>query len=32
MEIAEQDCRFGTCDDKYKKNQEEKSEHVVHLA
>lgn len=31
MEITEQNCRFGTRDDEYKKNQEEKSEHVIHL-
>lgn len=32
MEITEQNCRLRTRDDKYKKNQEEKSEHVIHLA
>lgn len=32
MEITEQNCRFRTRDDEYEKNQEEKSEHVIHLA
>lgn len=32
MKVTEQNCRFGTCDDKYKKHQEEKSKHVVYLA
>lgn len=31
MEITEQNCRLRTRDNKYKKNQEEKSEHVIHL-
>jgi len=32
MEITKQNCRFGTRNDEYKKNQEEKSEHVIYLA
>lgn len=32
MEVAKQDRRLGTCDDEYKENQKEKTEHVVHLA
>lgn len=32
MKITEQNCRFGTRDDEYEENQEEKSKHVVHLA
>lgn len=32
MEVAKQDRRLGASDNKYKENQKEKTEHVVHLA
>lgn len=32
MEVAKQDRRLGTSDNKYNKNQKEETEHVVHLA